>query len=89
MYPWVDATRNARREPFPVFLLAEDGERGSMPLYYVFGSEESIRTADAFARIVDDRGPTLDDLAYRQAAQLAEGAADGIVPHHRAILSPP
>jgi SIR2-like domain len=71
------------------YLLADDAQRELMPLYYVFGSHETIRDIDTFARIVEEGGETLHKTAYQAALKLAERTPEGVIVHHRASLSPP
>jgi len=68
-----------------LFLIADDVERRALPLYYVYGGSDDLRSLTAFRREAV-RAEALHRSAYKQARRIARQWSPGIIPHHRPEL---
>jgi hypothetical protein len=67
------------------YLDMPDDSRKAMPLYYVFGCKDDLRTLAQYKRACKN-ARTLHRAAYLSAVKLTKQTADGVVLHHRPFL---
>jgi hypothetical protein len=68
------------------FLIADDDARKQMPLYFVFGCEDSLRTYEEYREVADDFA-TLNRQAFEYANDQASKLAPGVVFQHLPSLA--
>jgi NAD-dependent SIR2 family protein deacetylase len=80
-----DATYATGYQNGLMYLIADDATRKMLPLYFVYGSSEDLRSLTAFRRVAKT-AQELHKQAYAQAARIAQKWGPGVVPHHRPEL---
>lgn len=68
-----------------LFLIADDDERSNLPIFYVHGSDEHLRTKDDYEGVAG-KFPELSPEAWEFAKHHAERLAPGVVFQHLPVL---
>ena len=67
------------------FLLLDDKTRKLLPLYFLFGSDDDIRTLRHYKRAAK-AASNLHKASYRQAVELTKRLQEGLAFHHTPFL---
>lgn len=70
-----------------LYLLMDDRERKTVPLFFVFGRQEEFKTTSALGKALKNAS-RLNPAAMREASRLASELGPDLVIHHRPFLSP-